>query len=118
MFSEGGTALGTIATVVISIIAAVGVLAAALIVFLMWRFKLPPRALVAMIAAAIYLVSPIDVLPEVLLGPVGLLDDAGVVTGTAIFVYKLIQTRKRLIEAGVLGRGRPSGRRTRPFLEP
>jgi hypothetical protein len=48
----------------------------------------PPRGLIAMIGAVVYLASPIDVLPEVMLGPLGLLDDAGAVTAAAIFVYK------------------------------
>ena len=108
-----GNALGTIVTVVISIVAAAGLIAALLIAFLMWRYRLPPRALFAMVGALIYLVSPIDVLPEVLLGPIGLLDDAGVTAGTAIFIYKLIQTRKRLIEAGVMGPGVSAPRRLR-----
>jgi uncharacterized membrane protein YkvA (DUF1232 family) len=35
-----------------------------------------------MIGALVYLASPIDVLPEAMLGPLGLLDDAGAVTAT------------------------------------
>ena len=57
--------------------------------FVMWRYRIPPRGLVAMIGALVYLASPVDVLPEVILGPLGLLDDAGAATATAIFVYKL-----------------------------
>jgi hypothetical protein len=52
----------------------------AVIGFVMWRYRIPPRGLVAMIGALVYLASPIDVLPEVILGPIGLLDDAGGVT--------------------------------------
>ena len=67
----------------------------------------PPRGLIAMIGAVVYLASPIDVLPEVMLGPVGLLDDAGAVTAAAIFVYKLATAKRRLQDAGVKGRRRP-----------
>jgi hypothetical protein len=35
-----------------------------------------------------------DVLPEVMLGPIGLLDDAGAVTAAA--VYKLVTVKRRL----------------------
>src|SRR5215217_5499433 len=51
--------------------------------------------------------SPVDVLPEVMLGPFGLLDDAGAVTAAAVFVYKLVTVKRRLEDAGVKGRRRP-----------
>ena len=73
----------------------------------MWRYRIPPRGLPAMIGALVYLASPIDVLPEVMLGPLGLLDDAGAVTAAAIFVYKLATAKRRLQDAGVKGRRRP-----------
>ncbi len=59
----------------------------ALIAFLMWRFKIPPRGLFAMLGALAYLASPVDVVPEALLGPLGLVDDTGVVAAVAIWVY-------------------------------
>ena len=99
-----GGGLGTVLTVLVTIVAGVGLIALAGIVYVMWRYRLPPRALVAMVGALFYLVSPIDVLPEALLGPFGLLDDAGVTGATILFVYKLVKTRQRLRDAGVLGR--------------
>lgn len=73
--------------------------------YVMWRFRVPPRGLVAMGAAALYLISPIDLLPEAILGPLGLVDDAGVVAAVVLFVYKLVQARKILVDGGVrLGR--------------
>ena len=36
----------------------------ALIAFLMWRFKIPPRGLVAMLGALFYVALPVDVVPE------------------------------------------------------
>jgi hypothetical protein len=47
------------------------------------------------------------VLPEVMLGPLGLLDDAGAATAAAVFVYKLVTVKRRLEDAGVKGRRRP-----------
>ena len=77
--------------------------------YLMWRYRIPPRGLVAMGAAAVYLISPIDLLPEAILGPLGLVDDAGVVAAVVLFVYKLVKVRRILAEGGIeLGR---SGRR-------
>ena len=72
------------------------------IVFLMWRFKIPPRGLVAMLGALFYLALPIDVLPEALLGPLGLIDDTGLIAVVGIWVYKLTKARQKLVEGGVI----------------
>ncbi|CAN5157942.1 hypothetical protein BH09ACT12_BH09ACT12_14000 [soil metagenome] len=86
------------------------VLIGALIIgYVMWRFKVPPRGVVAMFVALGYLATPIDVLPEAILGPFGLIDDAGVVTGVAFFVYRLVRARNALRDGGVIG-----NRRDRP----
>jgi len=74
----------------------------AVIVFLMWRFKIPPRGLVAMLGALFYLALPIDVLPEALLGPLGLIDDTGLIAVVGIWVYKLTKARQKLVEGGVI----------------
>ena len=88
----------------------VGVLAVLLTLavgYLMWRYRLPPRGLFAMGAAAVYLVSPIDLVPEAILGPLGLVDDAGVLAAVALFVYKLVKARRILAEGGIeLGKPR------------
>jgi uncharacterized membrane protein YkvA (DUF1232 family) len=91
----------------------VGVLALLVVLaigYVMWRYRLPPRGLVAMGAAAVYLISPIDVVPEMFFGPLGLVDDAGVTAAVVLFVYKLVKARRILADGGVdLGR---LGRRT------
>ncbi len=94
-------------TVLLLLVGVVALLGIAVIGFVMWRYRIPPRGLVAMIGALVYLASPVDVLPEVLLGPIGLLDDAGAATAAAVFVYKLVTIKKRLEEAGVKGRRKP-----------
>jgi uncharacterized membrane protein YkvA (DUF1232 family) len=78
------------------------VLGLAVVAFLMWRFKVPPRGLVAMLGALFYLALPVDVVPEVLLGPLGLVDDTGVLAGVALWVYKLVKARQKLVAAGVV----------------
>ena len=94
----------TLLLVLLGVLALLGV---AVIGFIMWRYRIPPRGLIAMFGAVIYLASPIDVLPEVILGPIGLLDDAGAVTAAAVFVYKLVRVKRRLVDAGVQGRREP-----------
>ncbi len=69
--------------------------------YLMWRYRIPPRGLVAMGAAALYLVSPIDLVPEAVLGPLGLVDDAGAVVAAVLFVYKLVKVRRILADGGI-----------------
>jgi uncharacterized membrane protein YkvA (DUF1232 family) len=78
------------------------VLGLGLIGFLMWRFKIPPRGLVAMLGALFYLALPVDVVPEALLGPLGLVDDTGVLAVVAIWVYKLVKARQKLVAGGVV----------------
>ncbi len=93
-------------TVVLVVLGVLALLGVAVIGFVMWRYRVPPRGLIAMIGSLVYLASPVDVLPEAIFGPLGLLDDAGVVTAAAVFVYKLVRVKRRLEEAGVKGRRR------------
>jgi uncharacterized membrane protein YkvA (DUF1232 family) len=82
----------------------VGALALLLVLavgYLMRRYRIPPRGLVAMGGAALYLISPIDLVPEAVLGPLGLVDDAGALAAAVLFVYKLVKARKILAEGGV-----------------
>ena len=95
-----------------AVLIALGVLVVvglALIAFLMWRFKIPPRGLVAMFGALAYLALPIDVVPEALLGPLGLVDDTGVVAVVSIWVYRLVKARQKLVEGGVVKPRRRAG---------
>jgi uncharacterized membrane protein YkvA (DUF1232 family) len=94
-------------TLILVLLGVLGLIGVAVIVFVMWRYRIPPRGLVAMIGALVYMASPVDVLPEVIFGPLGMLDDAGAITAAAVFVYKLATVKKRLEEAGVKGRRRP-----------
>jgi uncharacterized membrane protein YkvA (DUF1232 family) len=99
--------MSDLATLVLILLGVLGLLGVAVIGFVMWRYRIPPRGLIAMIGSLVYLASPVDVLPEVMLGPLGLLDDAGALTAAAVFVYKLVTVKKRLEDAGVMGRRRP-----------
>jgi len=107
----GGTVnamdMSDLLTLVLVLLGVLALLGVAVTGFVIWRYRIPPRGLIAMIGALVYLASPVDVLPEVILGPFGLLDDAGAVTAAAVFVYKLVTVRRRLEDAGIKGRRRP-----------
>jgi uncharacterized membrane protein YkvA (DUF1232 family) len=109
--SSGGTVdamdMSDLLTLVLMLLGVLALLGVAVIGFVMWRYRIPPSGLIAMIGALVYLASPVDVLPEVMLGPFGLLDDAGAVTAAAVFVYKLVTVKRRLQDAGVKGWRRP-----------
>ena len=85
--------------VVVGVVLVVGL---TVIGVVMWRYKIPPRGVVAMCGALFYLLLPIDVLPEALLGPLGLVDDTGVIAVVGIWTYKLVKARQRLVEGGVV----------------
>ncbi|AWB88713.1 DUF1232 domain-containing protein [Salinibacterium hongtaonis] len=63
----------------------------------MWRFlnavrrgehRVSPTTWIAAIAAAVYAISPIDLIPELLLGPLGFADDIGVLGILAVLVAR------------------------------
>ena len=87
---------------VLLVVGGLVVLGLAVIGFLMWRYRIPPRGLAAMLGALFYLALPVDVLPEALLGPLGLVDDTGIIAVVAVWVYKLTKARQKLVEGGVV----------------
>ncbi|MGV8885595.1 MAG: DUF1232 domain-containing protein [Microbacteriaceae bacterium] len=58
-------------------------------------------AVLVAIGAIVYGISPIDVIPELLTGPLGLIDDAAVWVGAGVWIYNLLK-------------GRPGGAGVRP----
>jgi uncharacterized membrane protein YkvA (DUF1232 family) len=56
------------------------------------RRKTVAAVLVA-VAAVIYGISPIDIIPELVAGPLGLADDLGVFVGAGLAVWKLVSGR-------------------------
>ena len=91
--SGESTAL-TVVLTFLAIVLLVGVILLAVAMYVIFRYRVPLRGIAAMAGALLYLVSPVDVLPEVALGPLGLVDDLGVVGAAAMFVYRLIQSRR------------------------
>lgn len=58
------------------------------------RRRVVAAVLVALGAIA-YGVSPIDVIPELLAGPFGFIDDAGVLVGAGLAIWKLLTGGKK-----------------------
>ena len=58
------------------------------------RRRIVAAVLVALGAIA-YGVSPIDVIPELLTGPFGFIDDAGVLVGAGLAIWKLLTGGKK-----------------------
>lgn len=83
------------------IVGVLGLVVVLVIGYVMWRYRIPPRGVVAMGAAALYLITPIDFAPEAFLGPLGLVDDAGVTAAVVLLVYKLVKARRILADGGV-----------------
>lgn len=93
----------TALVVVVGFVAILLLIAVGLLVFGLWviyRYRVPLRGIAAMAASFVYLVSPVDAVPEAVLGPFGLVDDAGVVTIVAWYVYHLIQARRSNLPMG------------------
>ena len=82
---------------IFALVALIGVVLLAISMFVIYRYRVPLRGIAAMAGALIYLVSPVDVLPEVVLGPFGLIDDLGVVGAVGMFVYRLVQARQQAL---------------------
>lgn len=57
----------------------------------------PRRRIVAAvlvgIGALIYGISPVDIIPELIAGPFGLVDDLGIVAAAGFAIYKLLSGR-------------------------
>jgi hypothetical protein len=92
MLSDDNTAL-TIVFSFLVVILLIGVVLLGIVLYVIYRYRVPLRGTAAMLGALVYLVSPIDVVPDVFV-PVGLLDDLGVVGAVGVFVYRLIQARR------------------------
>jgi len=48
------------------------------------------------VAALVYGISPFDLVPEAILGPLGLLDDAGVLIGAGIWIFNILKGKPKL----------------------
>ena len=96
----------------LALVLLIGVVLLAISLYVIYRYRVPLRGIAAMAGALVYLISPVDVLPEVALGPFGLIDDLGVIGAVAMFVYRLIQARRQTAIPGAgVGGGEDTRRR-------
>jgi uncharacterized membrane protein YkvA (DUF1232 family) len=113
---DGDTAMAIVLGF-IALILLVFLVLLAISIFVIYRYRVPLRGIAAMAGALMYLISPVDALPEVALGPFGLVDDVGVVGAVTIFIYRLIQSRRGAVggppAAGPNPPAPPPGRGTR-----
>jgi uncharacterized membrane protein YkvA (DUF1232 family) len=52
-------------------------------------------AVLVALGAIAYGVSPVDVIPELITGPFGFIDDAGVLVGAGLAIWKLLTGGKK-----------------------
>ena len=95
----------------LALVLLIGVVLLAISLYVIYRYRVPLRGIAAMAGALVYLISPVDVLPEVALGPFGLIDDLGVIGAVAMFVYRLIQARRQTAIPGARVGGEDTRRR-------
>ena len=86
--------LGTALLVVLAVFALVAVALAVTAFWLLRRYRAPLHAVAATAAAVLYVLSPADAVPEVLLGPVGLTDDLAVIIGALLYFRRLARARR------------------------
>ncbi|WP_261561674.1 YkvA family protein [Frankia tisae] len=101
-----GDSFGTTLLVVLGVLVALGLALAVAALVVIRRYDLPLRGTVATLASLAYVVSPVDAIPEIPFGPIGLIDDALVIIGAVLYVRGLIAARRDLDPAGLDHPGR------------
>jgi len=108
--------LSSVALVVLIVLGLAGLTIVASGAYVLVRYRVPLRGVVAAVGALAYLVSPVDAIPEVIFGPFGYVDDGGILLAAALYVARLVASRRSAalntpaIEAG--GRRGRRGRRS------
>ncbi|MCM3886558.1 YkvA family protein [Frankia sp. R82] len=85
---------GTALLIGLGVLVAVGLVLAIAALVVIRRYDLPVRGIVATLGSLAYVVSPVDAVPEIPLGPIGLIDDLLVIIGAVVYVHGLIQSRR------------------------
>jgi len=88
-----GDGVATGLLVVLAVIVVVGLVAVAAAVYVIVRYRPPIRGTAALIGSLVYLLSPVDAVPEAVLGPAGLLDDLTIVIAAVLYVRRLLAER-------------------------
>jgi uncharacterized membrane protein YkvA (DUF1232 family) len=78
----------------ISLVLVVGLVALVVVAYVIRRKRIPLTGAAALIGAVLYLISPVDAVPEFAFGPIGLLDDAGVLSLAAMYAAHVLRARR------------------------
>lgn len=91
---EESDLLTTVALVFLSVFAVIGLAAVVVLVIVAVRFRHALPGAISVLAAVLYGASPLDLIPEGLVGPIGLIDDVGILgAAVAFLVYQLRRRR-------------------------
>ncbi|CAO5237877.1 YkvA family protein [Frankia sp. AgKG'84/4] len=96
--------VGITLLVAFGVLVAVGLALAVTALVVIKRYDLPVRGIAATLGSLAYVLSPVDAIPEVPLGPIGLIDDLMVVIAAVAYVRGLVNARRDLTPAGPGGR--------------
>ncbi|WP_045875281.1 YkvA family protein [Pseudofrankia sp. DC12] len=105
--------LGTVALV---ILIGLGLVVLAMVVsgaFVLVKYRVPLRGIVAAVGALTYLVSPVDAIPEIIFGPFGYIDDGGILLAAAYYISRLVAARRAAVAGHPEIEASPGRRRRR-----
>jgi hypothetical protein len=90
--------LGTALLIVLGVLAIIAVIVVGGGLYVVVKYRLPLRGIVAVLGSVVYLVSPVDAVPEVPLGPIGLVDDAAVLVAAGLYLARLVASRRAQLD--------------------
>jgi uncharacterized membrane protein YkvA (DUF1232 family) len=107
--------LGTVALVIFIVLGLIALVIFVSGTYVLVKYRVPLRGVVAAAGAFAYLLSPVDAIPEIIFGPFGYIDDGGVLLTAAYYVSRLIAARRAAVVpgAGIPAIEAPAGRRRR-----
>ncbi|MBL7499352.1 DUF1232 domain-containing protein [Frankia sp. CNm7] len=88
----------TLAIVVLVVLGVIGLAIVGTGIYVLVKYRVPLRGIVAAVSSLAYLLTPVDVAPEALLGPFGLVDDAGILAAAAVYISRLVAIRRALAD--------------------
>lgn len=64
--------------------------------YVVFKYRVPLKGIAALGGAVAYVISPVDIMPEAILGPLGLTDDLGLFTAAMLYAKHLGNARRAL----------------------
>lgn len=103
----------SLSTVALVILIGLGLVMLAMVLsgaYVLVKYRVPLRGVVAAVGALAYLVSPVDAIPEIIFGPFGYVDDGGILVAAAFYVSRLIAARRAAVSGHPEIEARPARR--------